>query len=953
MGRKLMQAVFALVALGLIASSLGVFSSLQPHARADTSTGTWQVVPSPNGSADGNQLRSVAVISSNDVWAVGNYPASGHAQTLAEHWDGTQWSIVPTPTPNFGSTDSILSGVAGCSSNDVWAVGSAKTSRFSLIEHWDGSQWSLVDHPHTGDGYVFEDFNGIAVINCSDVWAVGETNNQTVTQHWNGSSWSIVPSPNALNWDTLYAVSAASSSDVWAVGVARTWGAPDQLVEHWDGTKWSIINTPSLPDGRVGVINGVKVIASDDVWIVGDSSIPDGGSGHSYETLTEHWDGTQWSVIPCQTADSQTWLTLLEGVAAFSSTDVWAVGAITESGSTEQTVIKHWDGTQWSSVTAPSVSNGSNLRAISIAQGSAWAVGESLSNTSNTLVEQYTTSTPTPSPTPQPPTGKWLSPSNGFTTKQGSNVTLGILADPASGGLPVKQVNINAWWKGVDPKNWTPIATVTTPDSGTTDHYTYKWNFKVGGSYLPETPVEFSFDVVDQAGNTVDRPNGVREGMFVPKTTPNPTGPYVTLTVTPQALATNPTVCVDNLTFSVKNTTADEIRVSDNGTFQTKLSGSATTYSSSPLGWGYTGYDLYEVMALQNGHFLALTRTQVTYVGTACADGFKAPSAPLPPLPDSQNDLFVIAGGINTSLPNDAQDALGGNGYGYNASIEGYGTVGGNLVWQGYRDSHIIVYSYTGDTGDGAPGAYGCQDTWHNALQDDAKKLGQQIVDAVAGDPNIRVHLIVHSLAGAVVHEYVAAMLYGLYSVPTIPWSQLKDITILDSPFGGMTNNSAYLGWLVTVEHFICSGYSPANSYAQLEQQMQSATDQKHLGATAKHFTLDLGGSSSIPNQQIADDAHAKGVTFNVIGNLRDYLVQPQGCGGGPNFLSTMFDIDRGDGSAEFSRVFSSGQTSCSSSALNNGLNHGDVLHNSNVNKWVAQIIMGVPVPVGLSSYTG
>ncbi|HYT45087.1 MAG TPA: hypothetical protein VEP90_22360 [Methylomirabilota bacterium] len=134
---------------------------------------------------------------------------------------------------------------------------------------------------------------------------------------------------------------------------------------------------------------------------------------------------------------------------------------------------------------------------------------------------------------------------------------------------------------------------------------------------------------------------------------------------------------------------------------------------------------------------------------------------------------------------------------------------------------------------------------------------------------------------------------------------------------------------------------------------MQSATDPKHLGTTAKHFTLDLGDSSSIPNQQIADDARSKGVTFNVIGNLRDYLVQPQGCGDGPNFRSTMFDTERGDGSGEYSRAFSSGQTSCSSSALNNGLNHGDVLHNSNVNKWVAQIVMGVPVPVGLNKYTG
>src|SRR5215469_8327574 len=37
------------------------------------------------------------------------------------HWDGTQWSIVPSPNP--GAFINELSGVAAISANDVWAVG--------------------------------------------------------------------------------------------------------------------------------------------------------------------------------------------------------------------------------------------------------------------------------------------------------------------------------------------------------------------------------------------------------------------------------------------------------------------------------------------------------------------------------------------------------------------------------------------------------------------------------------------------------------------------------------------------------------------------------------------------------------------------------------------------------------------------------------------------------------
>src|SRR5579863_7528626 len=57
------------------------------------SCGRWTVVASPNVGSNQNYLNSVAVISLNDVWAVGT-TSSG---TLTEHWNGTQWSVVPRP----------------------------------------------------------------------------------------------------------------------------------------------------------------------------------------------------------------------------------------------------------------------------------------------------------------------------------------------------------------------------------------------------------------------------------------------------------------------------------------------------------------------------------------------------------------------------------------------------------------------------------------------------------------------------------------------------------------------------------------------------------------------------------------------------------------------------------------------------------------------------------------
>ena len=48
-----------------------------------------------------NSLYSVAAIGPNDVWAVGSYTGTGGYQTLTEHWDGGQWSIVPSPNPGW------------------------------------------------------------------------------------------------------------------------------------------------------------------------------------------------------------------------------------------------------------------------------------------------------------------------------------------------------------------------------------------------------------------------------------------------------------------------------------------------------------------------------------------------------------------------------------------------------------------------------------------------------------------------------------------------------------------------------------------------------------------------------------------------------------------------------------------------------------------------------------
>ena len=80
-------------------------------------------------------------------WAVGEDVGAGTAvggSTLIEHWNGTTWSIVPSPTPGAYPE---LSGVVGRSASDVYAVGTNLPSvnggpEQALILRWNGTAWS-------------------------------------------------------------------------------------------------------------------------------------------------------------------------------------------------------------------------------------------------------------------------------------------------------------------------------------------------------------------------------------------------------------------------------------------------------------------------------------------------------------------------------------------------------------------------------------------------------------------------------------------------------------------------------------------------------------------------------------------------------------------------------------------------------------------------------------------
>lgn len=337
----------------------------------------WTIVPSPNQSSLTNILTSFGATSTTDGWAVGYYFSETamrrvRGNTLTEHWSGSQWSVVPSPNPWF---DSYLNSIAVLSTKNAWAVGEFDTSAHgvaqTLIEHWNGSRWSIVPSPNVGSNPSY--LQAVSARSATDIWAVGSygaafTTN-TLIEHWNGASWSIVPSPNGgPSANMLYGVKS-STSGAWAVGSYSDGTVTHTLAEQWNGSSWNVVPTPD-PGPLGGYFQAVGGNGPTDVWAVGNAV------GNPYQVLAEHWDGSTWSIVPIPNPVGTG--SFADSVSVHSTTDAWTVGYYSGTDNVPHTLTEHWNGAIWSIVKSPDGgTDGANLLGVGQVPGSrqVWTVG--------------------------------------------------------------------------------------------------------------------------------------------------------------------------------------------------------------------------------------------------------------------------------------------------------------------------------------------------------------------------------------------------------------------------------------------------------------------------------------------------------------------------------------------------------------------------------------------------
>ena len=229
--------------------------------------------------------------------------------SIALHWDGTSWTLVPTaPTGQAYEQLNDIACVVADNCWAVGAAGSNQQNpNFlpvfpgavgdqGLIEHYDGSAWSVVPSPTElapNGGYL----SAVTCVSADDCWAAGATTGSsgsmsgTLMQQWDGSAWSVVPSPaGPVGNGILSSVTCLSADQCWAAGSSGTFGSGgstvlNPLIDEWNGSIWTVQPSPSVT--ALAFLNTITCAKGDACWSVGSAVVNLGADQSGFNPLVE------------------------------------------------------------------------------------------------------------------------------------------------------------------------------------------------------------------------------------------------------------------------------------------------------------------------------------------------------------------------------------------------------------------------------------------------------------------------------------------------------------------------------------------------------------------------------------------------------------------------------------------------------------------------------------------
>jgi hypothetical protein len=257
---------------------------------------TWQTAVAPSAHKFDTYPADLQVAGRNDAWAVGHtagyHQNDGKRAPAIIHWDGRQWSQVESPAFDDVSRLNDTSGfraLAVVSPDDIWAVGSYGGSEVErsggvvadygpIAAHWDGATWTRVDLPDLPDT---SDLRRVTAVASDEVWAVGQADDQALALRWDGQAWTDV-SPSRmfdgrgrefLDGAELTGVASDGAGGMWATAfVSQGEDDATTFFLHWTNGRWQRVDSPAGDTMRL--VDIANIPGTTAMWAVGGQQFP-------------------------------------------------------------------------------------------------------------------------------------------------------------------------------------------------------------------------------------------------------------------------------------------------------------------------------------------------------------------------------------------------------------------------------------------------------------------------------------------------------------------------------------------------------------------------------------------------------------------------------------------------------------------------------------------------------
>jgi hypothetical protein len=197
----------------------------------------WNIVPVTDvAGAKSGALSGVSCPSMSACIAVGSFGRSTRdVEPLSERWNGTSWTPSPAILSGVQSHLNAVSCPSSTSCDAVgWSAAGTSTGLSALDEHWDGTSWTVrptPDPPGSKSSVLW----GVSCSSSSTCAAVGNDRvagdaSRIFAEGWNGATWATesVPSPTGAYITSLYGVSCFEGTACTAVGDTEYKGSRGQ-----------------------------------------------------------------------------------------------------------------------------------------------------------------------------------------------------------------------------------------------------------------------------------------------------------------------------------------------------------------------------------------------------------------------------------------------------------------------------------------------------------------------------------------------------------------------------------------------------------------------------------------------------------------------------------------------------------------------------------------------------